>query len=57
LEAKEIKDEIYRLSWYMRGGVTSQELFHVYGYEDRAIINGIIKDNIEATKKTGLNLI
>lgn len=41
----------------MRGGVTSQELFHVYGYEDRAIINGIIKDNIEATKKTGLNLI
>jgi hypothetical protein len=57
LEAKEIKDEIYRLSWYMRGGVTSHELFHVYGYEDRAIINGIIKDNIEATKKTGLNLI
>ena len=41
----------------MRGGVTSHELFHVYGYEDRAIINGIIKDNIEATKKTGLNLI
>jgi hypothetical protein len=41
----------------MRGGVTSQELFHIYSYEDRVLINDIVKDNIEATKKSGLNLI
>jgi hypothetical protein len=57
LEAKEIKDEIFRLSWYMRGGVDANDLFFVYSYEDRSIMNKIIKDNIEATRKTGLNLI
>jgi hypothetical protein len=41
----------------MRGGVSSDQLFHTYSYEDRVIINEIIKDNIESTKKTGLNLI
>ena len=56
-EAKGIKDEIFRLSWYMRGGVTAQDLLHVFSYEDRVILNEIAKDNIEATKKSGLNLI
>ena len=56
-EAKGIKDEIFRISWYMRGGVSSQELFHSYSYEDRVIINEIIKENIEATKKSGISLI
>jgi hypothetical protein len=41
----------------MRGGVTSQDLFHIYSYEDRMIINEIIKENIEATKKSGLSLV
>lgn len=56
-EAKSIKDEIFRISWYMRGGVSSESLFHSYSYEDRMIINEIIKENIEATKKSGINLI
>ncbi len=56
-EAKQLKDEIFRISWYMRGGVSSYELFHVYSYEDRTIINNIIKDNIEATKASKLALI
>jgi hypothetical protein len=56
-EAKSIKDEIFRLSWYMRGGVSSEALFHSYSYEDRMIMNEIIKENIEATKKSGINLI
>jgi hypothetical protein len=41
----------------MRGGVNSDDLFHKYSYEDRVIINEIVKDNIEITKKTGMNLI
>lgn len=41
----------------MRGGVSSFDLFHTYSYEDRMIMNDIIKDNIDATKKSGLNLV
>ena len=55
--SKQIKDEIFRLSWYMRGGVTAYELFHVYSAEDRGILSNIVKDNVEATKKSGLPLI
>lgn len=56
-EAKGIKDEIFRLSWYMRGGVSSQDLFHIYSYEDRVLMNEIIKENIEATKKSGMAIL
>lgn len=41
----------------MRGGVSSHDLFHIYSYEDRTIMNAIIKENIEATKKSGLTLV
>jgi hypothetical protein len=54
---KSVKDEIFRISWYMRGGISSQELFHVYSYEDRKIIFDIIKDNIEATKNAKMPLL
>jgi hypothetical protein len=56
-DAKGIKDEIFRISWYMRGGVSSHDLFHVYSYEDRTIMNGIIRENIEATKNTKIALL
>ena len=56
-EAKQIKDEIFRISWFMRGGVSSQDLFHIYTYEDRKIINGIIKENIENTKASKMPLM
>jgi len=55
--AKSIKDEIFRISWYMRGGINSQDLFHIYGYEDRKIMNEIIKDNIDLTKNSGMPLL
>ena len=54
---KVIKDEIFKISWYMRGGVTSQELLHIYSYEDRTIISSIVKDNIETTQKTKLPFV
>lgn len=41
----------------MRGGVSSYDLFHIYSYEDRNIMSTIAKENIEMTKKTGMNLI
>jgi hypothetical protein len=56
-QTKGIKDEIFRISWYMRGGVSSDDLFHKYTYEDRLIMNQIIKDNLEATKNAKMPLI
>ena len=50
---KEIKSEIMRLCWYMRGGLTLEEGFSL-SFEDRQLINDIIKDNLETTKKTQL---
>ena len=54
---KEIKFNIFKLAWYMRGGVTSEDLFWRYSIEDRNIINDVIKDNIDTVNKTGLPLV
>jgi len=41
----------------MRGGVTVNDLMFIYGPEDRDAAYSVIKDNIDATKETGLPLI
>lgn len=56
-QSKGIKEEIFRISWYMRGGVTSDQLLYQYSPEDREILSTIISDNIELTKKSGLPLL
>lgn len=56
-QIKAIKDEIFRISWFMRGGVSSHDLLHEYSVEDRDIMNKIIKENIENTKNTKLPLM
>jgi hypothetical protein len=56
-EIKEFKQELFKISWYMRGGVTVNDLLSIYGYEDREAIYNIIKENIENTTKSGLPLI
>ena len=50
---KELKSEILRLCWYMRGAVTLEEGFSM-SYEERSLIGDIVKDNLETTKKSGL---
>jgi ribosomal protein L9 len=52
-EKKKLKDELFKLSWYMRGGLSVEEAFYL-SFEDREIIGKIVKDNIETTKKSGL---
>jgi hypothetical protein len=52
-EAKDIKKEIFQLCWYMRGISISEGMNLTW--EDRQIIGQIIKENLETTKKTGLN--
>jgi hypothetical protein len=52
-EATHMRSEILKMCWYMRGGVTYSEVMNMSSKE-RDIINGIIKDNLETTKKSGL---
>ena len=56
-ETKNFKQELFRISWYMRGGVTVNDLLHVYSFEDREAAYAIIKENMEATKTTQMPLL
>ena len=51
---KEVKNEIMKLCWYMRGSITLDEGYNL-SYEDRAIIGDIVKENLETTKKSGMS--
>lgn len=55
--ARDFKESLFRTSWYMRGGVTVNDLLYLYSYEDREMISKIIKENVEMTEKTRLPLI
>ena len=53
-EAKQIKHEVFRICWSMRGGITLEQAMQL-GYQDREAIAEIIKENMDITKKSGLN--
>lgn len=52
-DTKAIKDELFRICWFMRGGVTIAEAY-MLSSEDRNIIGKIIESNLETTKESGL---
>ena len=52
-ETRDIRLDVLKLCWYMRGGVTYEEAMQM-SQQERGIINDIIKDNMETTKKSGL---
>jgi hypothetical protein len=41
----------------MRGGVSIHQLLHEYSFDDRDAMYSVIKENIEATKESGMPLI
>ena len=51
-EGKNFKLELFRLIWFMRGGVTASEIFEL-AFEDREILGDLIKQNLDTAKKTG----
>ena len=51
LETKAIKDELFRICWYMRGASFTEA--HMLTFEDRQIIASIIEKNLEITKESG----
>ena len=52
-EVKSIKEDLLKMCWFMRGGLTYEEALNL-SLQEREIIGGIIKENLETTKKTGL---
>ena len=53
-EAQAIRNEALKMCWYMRGGITYNEVMNL-SHSERTMIGTIIKENLETTKKTGLN--
>lgn len=52
-ETQNIRLDVLKLCWYMRGGVTYEEAMQMSQVE-RGLINDIVKENYETTKKSGL---
>jgi hypothetical protein len=52
-EVKIIKTNALRTVWYMRGGISYAESMNLTS-DERDIIDDIIKENFETTKKSGL---
>ena len=48
-----IRQEALKITWYMRGGISYEAALNLSSGE-RKIINEIIKENLETTKKSGL---
>tara|TARA_R110000868_G_scaffold112933_1_gene303620 strand:+ start:64 stop:276 length:213 start_codon:yes stop_codon:yes gene_type:complete len=52
-EIKEIKNTALKFSWYMRGGVSYEDVLNMSD-DERTMIGKIIDDNLETTKKSQL---
>ena len=52
-EAKTIKKRIFEMCWYMRGGITLNEIMQL-GVSDIPIMTDVVEGNLETTKKTGM---
>jgi hypothetical protein len=52
-QSRAIRDEALRFTWWLRGGLDYEQAMSLSS-EDRVIINKIIEENMETTKKSGL---
>ena len=52
-ETNDIRQEALKMAWYMRGGLSYDHAMQL-SVQERKLINEIIKDNLETTKKSGL---
>ena len=50
-ESKALKKEIFKMAWYMRGGLSFTEAY-MLDSQDREIIATIIEENLELTKSS-----
>ena len=52
-ETQNIRLDVLKLCWYMRGGITYEEAMQM-SIAERGLINDIVKEHLETTKKSGL---
>ena len=52
-EVKKIRANNLRLAWYMRGGITYDQVMQL-SFAERQLIGDLAKENMETTKKTRL---
>ena len=52
-EADNLRRQGLRMSWYMRGGATYDDIMNM-SFIERTMIGDLIKDNLETTKKSKL---
>jgi hypothetical protein len=52
-DARAIKEEALRFIWWMRGGLSYEDAM-MLSPSEKEIINEIIKDNLKATKDSGM---
>lgn len=52
-DTKALREELFKLCWYMRGGISISEAF-MLTMEDRIIIGALIEENLKMTKDSGL---
>jgi hypothetical protein len=52
-DTNNIRQEALKITWYMRGGISYEAAMNLSSTE-RTLINEIIKENLETTKKSGL---
>jgi hypothetical protein len=52
-ESKVLKEDLLKMCWFMRGGLTYDDAM-LLSYHDRQMIAKVIDKNLETAKKTGL---
>jgi hypothetical protein len=50
-ECTEIRKSALILSWYMRGGASYEDILNM-SHEERKLVNELVENNLETTKKT-----
>jgi len=51
-ETKNLKLELMKICWFMRGGMSWNESL-VLSPDERAIVSQLVKENMDTTKKSG----
>ena len=52
-DCQSIRQEALKISWFMRGGLTYDQAMAL-GIQERDLVNELITENLETTKKSGL---
>ena len=52
-EADELRRQGLKMSWYMRGGASYEDVMNM-SHNERKMVGELIKDNLEATKSSKL---